>query len=150
MEFNEENVLINVDVQDRLALFEYISDYALIKGIVKNKEKLVEAFLEREKEGSTGLQDSFAIPHAKSDFVIKPAIIFLKLKKPIQWETFDDRPVANVFALLVPKECEGTVHLQMISNIATLLLEEEFTNFIKNTEDIHLLKKEISKAMTDQ
>lgn len=74
-------------------------------------------------------------------------LVFLKLKNPIEWETFDDKPVSNVFALLVPSKYEGTLHLEMISRIATSLLEEEFIDLVKNSSDLDLLQKYITKAM---
>lgn len=147
MEFNDKNILLDVDVADKLALFNYISDYAVSHGIVTEKQKLIDAFMEREAEVSTGLQDSFAIPHAKTDFINEPIVIFLKLRQPIAWETFDDQPVSNVFALMVPTQYQGTTHLQMISNIATLLMEDDFTDLVKNTTDIQVLSQAISDAM---
>lgn len=150
MEFRNENILLDVAVKDKLALFEYIADYAVTHKLVADGEALVEAFLKREREVSTGLQDSFAIPHAKAAFINEPIVLFLKLSQPIEWETFDDKPVANVFALLVPSEFEGMVHLQMISQIATSLMEESFTDIIKHTDDVTLLTKTISSAMNGE
>lgn len=147
MEFTKENILINVNVKDKTKLFHYIAQYAKIKNIIDNEAELVEAFLEREEEVSTGLQESFAIPHAKADFIKIPTVLFLKLSHPIEWETFDDQPVSNVFALLVPSENKGTLHLEMISKIATSLLEEEFITSVKNSSDKDELEKQIKKAM---
>ena len=124
-----------------------MSKTIISKKIIDNENALIEAFLERESEFSTGLQDSFAIPHAKTNFIKKPTVLFLKLSEPISWETFDGQPVSNVFALLVPKEYEGKEHLKMISNIATLLLEDDFTELIKNSNDVEILEKNIYEAM---
>lgn len=147
MEFTKDNILVNVNVKDKIELFHYIAKYAKEKSIVSNESELVEAFLEREKEVSTGLQETFAIPHAKADFIKKPTVLFLKLDHSIEWETFDGQPVSNVFALLVPSENKGTLHLEMISKIATSLLEEEFINSVKNSSDVGELEKQIKKAM---
>ena len=86
----------------------------------------------------------------KAAFINEPIVLFLKLSQPIEWETFDDKPVANAFALLVPSEFEGMVHLQMISQIATSLMEESFTDIIKHTDDVTLLTKTISSAMNGE
>lgn len=147
MEFNKDNILLNVDVKDKTELFYYIAQYAKENNIINDELELVLAFLNREEEVSTGLQDSFAIPHAKSDFIKVPMVLFLKLTNPIEWETFDEKPVSNVFALLVPSECKGTLHLEMISKIATSLLEEDFINSVKNSSDKDELEKQIKKAM---
>ncbi len=147
MEFSKDNVLLNVNVKDKIELFQYIAQYAREKSIIENELDLVKAFLEREAEVSTGLQDSFAIPHAKSDVIKVPTVVFLKLSNPIDWETFDEKPVSNVFALLVPSKYEGTLHLQMISRIATALLEEDFVNAVKNASDSDALNTQITKTM---
>ncbi|MGT2908137.1 PTS sugar transporter subunit IIA [Streptococcus dentiloxodontae] len=147
MEFTKNNILLDVNVKDKIELFHYIAQHVKDKGIIDGESELVEAFLEREKEVSTGLQDSFAIPHAKADFIKKPTILFLKLTHPIEWETFDDQPVSNVFALMVPSEYKGTLHLEMISKVATSLLEEEFINSVKNSSDKDELENQIIKAM---
>ena len=74
-------------------------------------------------------------------------VLFIRLKQEIEWETFDDSTVKNVFALMVPKEDEGTVHLEMLSRLATALLEETFIQQIRRSEDktqlVELIKKEM-------
>ena len=61
----------------------------------------------------------------------------------------DDSEVHYLFALLVPKENEGNIHLQMISKLATCLLEEDFKDKIKSTSDKSELKDYILKNITD-
>lgn len=126
MKFDKENILLNVNVKDKKDLFAYIARYAKKKRIIDDEQLLIKAFTNRESEVSTGLQNSFAIPHAKADCIMKPTVLYLKLLHPIEWETFDDKPVQNIFALLVPTKHEGTLHLEMISRIATSLLDDEF------------------------
>lgn len=147
MKFDSKNILLDVPATDKVSLFQFIATVAVERGIVEDKEALVKAFLERESEVSTGLQESFAIPHAKADFIKEPTVLFLNLCQPIEWETFDEQPVSNVFALLVPSQYQGTLHLEMISRIATSLLEDEFINTVKNSSDKDELEQQIAKAM---
>lgn len=147
MDFKEENILLDVDVVSKEELFKVIANYAYQSGYAANATETCEAFNEREAEYSTGLQDGFAIPHAKSNAVLEPTVLFVRLKQEIEWETFDDSAVKNVFALMVPKEDEGTVHLEMLSRLATALLEAEFIQQIQQsgdkTELVELIKKEM-------
>ena len=71
----------------------------------------------------------------------------MKLLHPIEWETFDDKPVQNILALLVPTNHEGTLHLEMISRIATSLLDDEFIMIVKKSSNIDELEKTIISAM---
>lgn len=139
MIFTEENIFLDVDVDTKEALFLVLANAALEAGYVNDQEKTLQAFINRESEFSTGLQDGFAIPHAKDDSVIEPTVFFVKLNQSIDWETFDDNGVQYVFALLVPKIESGTTHLHMLSQLATALMEEDFKKQIKNAKD----KKEL-------
>ncbi|KRN72242.1 hypothetical protein IV76_GL002946 [Carnobacterium maltaromaticum] len=140
MDFTEENILLDVVVASQSELFKSVARYAEKLGFVKDVEKVYEAFVERESEYSTGLQDGFAIPHAKSPYVLAPTVLFIRLENELEWETFDESRVKNIFALLVPKEDEGTLHLEMLSRLATALMEDEFISQVqKNTNKDQLV-----------
>jgi len=78
---------------------------------------------------------------------LKPTVLFIRLEQAIEWETFDDSAVKNVFALMVPKKDEGTVHLQMLSRLATALLEDTFIQQIQQSKDKAYLAELIKKEM---
>ena len=99
--------------------------------------------LNREKEFSTGLQDGFAIPHARSSYVKKVSVFLIRNKSRLNWETLDGSEVHNLFALAVPVENEGNIHLQMISQLATCLLEDDFKETVQSSNDQNELKKYI-------
>ncbi|WP_418819204.1 PTS sugar transporter subunit IIA, partial [Phocaeicola sp.] len=105
-------------------------------GITDSKEGLKDAFLKREEEYTTGLQDGFAIPHAKTEYAKETAVFFVKCKNQLDWGTLDDTKVNYAFALIVPKEAAGNEHLMMISQLATNLLEDEFRDEVKSATDI--------------
>ena len=139
MIFSSRHVITELDIGNKGKLFEFIAHQAFEDRIVKDKEKIINSFWQRELEVSTGLTDGFAIPHVKSDSVINPSIYFIKLKNSINWESLDNQPVKYIFALLVPITGASNLHLQMISKLATSLLDEDFTQKIissTNTEEI--------------
>ncbi|QAR36287.1 PTS sugar transporter subunit IIA [Latilactobacillus curvatus] len=148
MKFTKENVLLNQAADSKGALLRIIARYAKLQNIVESEEVTYSAFLKRESESSTGLQDGFAIPHAKDETVKTPTVIFVKNKSGISWETFDDQPVQYVFALLVPKAEQGTVHIQMLSALATALMEDDFKDAIIKSTDVKELVTIISNEMT--
>ncbi|WP_026893269.1 PTS sugar transporter subunit IIA [Lacrimispora aerotolerans] len=128
----EEYLFFDVDVRTKEEALNFISQKALELGLTDNAEGLKKDFLKREEEFSTGLQDGFAIPHAKSDFAKKLGVFYVRCKSSISgWETMDDRAVTDLFALIVPKESADNEHLMMISRLATGLLEEEFKETVK-------------------
>ena len=146
----EDNyIFLNEDYKSKQELLSFIAAKAEELNICDTKEGLLEDLLAREAEFSTGLQDGFAIPHARSSHVKKVSVFFIRNKSVLDWETLDDSEVHYLFALLVPKENEGNIHLQMISKLATCLLEEDFKDKIKSTSDKSDLKDYILKNITD-
>lgn len=119
MEFTKENILLDIEASSKDKLLHMISEYANQRGVVTNTIEVFDAFIKREDENSTGLQDGFAIPHAKCDGVVIPTVLYIRTKESIEWETFDESEVKHVFALLVPKKDSGTIHLVMLSKLAT-------------------------------
>ena len=72
----EEYIFLDVDVSSKEQLLDFVSEKALKMGITDNKEGLKSDFLKREAEYSTGLQNEFAIPHAKSEYAKETAVFF--------------------------------------------------------------------------
>lgn len=145
----EDNyIFLNEDYKSKQELLSFIAAKAEELNICDTKEGLLEDLLAREAEFSTGLQDGFAIPHARSSHVKKVSVFFIRNKSVLDWETLDDSEVHYLFALLVPKENEGNIHLQMISKLATCLLEDDFKDKIKSTSDKSELKDYILKNIT--
>lgn len=146
----EDNyIFLNEDYKSKQELLSFIAAKAEELNICDTKEGVLEDLLAREAEFSTGLQDGFAIPHARSSHVKKVSVFFIRNKSVLDWETLDDSEVHYLFALLVPKENEGNIHLQMISKLATCLLEDDFKDKIKSTSDKSELKDYILKNITD-
>ena len=99
----EEYIFFDVDAASKEELLDFISEKALEFGITDSKEGLKDAFLKREEEYTTGLQDGFAIPHAKTEYAKETAVFFLKCKNQLDWGTLYDTKVNYAFALIVPK-----------------------------------------------
>lgn len=143
----EEYIELDTQLSTKEEALRYISQKALQYQLTDDKEDLYQDFLNREAEFSTGLQDGFAIPHARSNHVKDIAIMYIRTNKDIDWGTLDEKPVRYMFALLVPSDLEGQVHLEMISKLATCLLEDDFKNKVKSLTDKTELKEYIFKEM---
>lgn len=147
--FGEEDVFLDVDVKDKDELLAFISHKAYTLGVTDDEKALDQDFHDREAQFSTGLQDGFAIPHARTDNVKKVTIMFIRNKSDIAWETMDDQPVRDVFALMVPAKEAGNLHLQMISTLATCLLEDDFMEYVKTETDKKKLVEYINQKMKE-
>lgn len=142
------NVFCGQTVENRDAALALISERAVEAGIAEDSAELYAAFLKREAEGTTGMVEGFAIPHAKSDTVKTAQVMVLKSSEGIaSWETMDESPVTCAIALLVPESEAGTSHLQILSKVATALTDEAFRAAVKSTDDPAAIAKLINERL---
>jgi len=87
--------------------------------VIKDTETLINALLEREKLGSTGIGENMAIPHAKSDEIDQIVIVFARSINGIDFESLDQKPVHFICLLLAPTHSTG-LHLKALARIARL------------------------------
>lgn len=142
------NVFCGQTVENRDAALALISERAVEAGIAEDSAALYAAFLKREAEGTTGMVEGFAIPHAKSDTVKTAQVMVLKSSEGIaSWETMDESPVICAIALFVPESEAGTSHLQILSKVATALTDEAFRAAVKSTDDPAAIAKLINERL---
>ena len=142
------DVLCGQTVENRDAALALISERAVEAGIAEDSAELYAAFLKREAEGTTGMVEGFAIPHAKSDTVKAAQVMVLKSSEGIaSWETMDESPVTCAIALLVPESEAGTSHLQILSKVATALTDEAFRAAVKSADDPAAIAKLINERL---
>ena len=131
----EKSVFVNQNLESREALLRFVSDKAAEFGITDNADAVYDAFMAREAMGETGMTDGFAVPHAKSDDIKDAAVIVVKNATPLEWPSFDEKPVDVAIALLVPGGEAGTTHIKLLSKTAVLLMKDEFKNLVHGTDD---------------
>lgn len=135
--FSKEKIIfIDQSINSKSELFKIISEKAVALGVSDNEEALVQGFEDREAQGSTGFQDGLGIPHCKTNAVKVPSALFIRANQPIEWDTFDGKPLTDMFALLIPED-GATEHLQVLTKISRKLMDKEFRANIKssNTAD---------------
>lgn len=121
-----KHIFLGCDLSAKEAILQFVSDKAMSLGIVDSAVGVLDDLHAREAEISTGLQDGFAIPHAKSSHVLNPSVLFVRTLTPVSWGTLDDSEVSCVFALLVPDKNEDNAHLKMLSRLAVNLMDDDF------------------------
>jgi len=104
-------------------------------GITGQPERtILDALVERERLGSTGVGSGIAVPHARLAGLDSLCAIFLRLDRPIDFDAVDERPVDLVFLLLSP-EAAGADHLRALSRITRLLRDGEICRTLRRTTD---------------
>jgi PTS system fructose-specific IIC component len=134
----KKQVLFEVDVKSRDELFAKIAELAVQEKFVEQKDVLVKGFQDREDLDSTAFEDGFAIPHARTSDVKKAGAFFVRLKNPIVWDK-DGKTVDCAIMLIIP-ESNGD-YLDILSGIATKLMDQKNRELLKTTTDANAVVK---------
>ena len=143
-----ENVFVAEDFASRDEALSFVSNQAVKAGIASDADAVMNAFLAREAEGTTGMMEGFAIPHAKSDAITEAAVIVVKDESGVTgWDTMDGAPVNVAIALLIPGAQAGTTHLKILSKVAEALMDEDFRATVKGSTDAAEIAKTINARL---
>lgn len=143
-----ENVFVAEDFASRDEALSFVSNQAVKAGIAGDADAVMNAFLAREAEGTTGMMEGFAIPHAKSDAITEAAVIVVKDESGVTgWDTMDGAPVNVAIALLIPGAQAGTTHLKILSKVAEALMDEDFRGTVKGSTDAAEIAKTINARL---
>lgn len=127
-------VIFNESIRSKKELFEQIGQVLEQKGRVTKAKKIVKDLYKREAETSTGIEDGFGIPHAKSKHVLKPTVCFVHGGIMTDYRGLDDQPIECVFAILVPME-DSNMHLAILSTLSRKLMNKKFRDQLKAAAD---------------
>lgn len=143
-----ENVFVAEDFASRDEALSFVSNQAVKAGVASDADAVMNAFLAREAEGTTGMMEGFAIPHAKSDAITEAAVIVVKDDSGVTgWDTMDSAPVNVAIALLIPGSQAGTTHLKILSKVAEALMDEDFRATVKGSTNAAEIAKTINARL---
>lgn len=131
-------IRLNLDVADKDDCLRKVVDLAGATGKVKDVERLHTVIVDRERLMSTGIGNSVALPHGKTDVVDQSMVAVATLSSPIDFDSLDDKPVSIVVLLIGPESNVG-VHLRLLSRISRLVGSEQFRASLltaKSAEDV--------------
>ena len=106
-----------------------------------NKDEILQAVLEREELGSTGLADGIAIPHAKTKAVDHLYLVIGVSENPVEFEALDGEPCSYFFLVLAPLN-ESSAHIEILSSIARTTASASFKRLLKaskNADEVYSL-----------
>ncbi len=126
--FCAKSILIDVHATSLKQLFQDVASCLVINaaeaGVTLNARDIINAALERERLGSTGVGNGVAVPHARIDGIDKVMTVFVRLETPLEFHSIDDRPVDLVVFILAPKN-EASLHLRALAKISRLLRAQD-------------------------
>lgn len=99
----------------------------------------------REEESTTGIGEGIAIPHGKCDAVKKPGLAAMVVKNGVEFEALDDEPVTLLFLIAAPNT-EDNIHLDVLSKLSVMLMDDNFTESLRNAGSVDEFMEIIDKA----
>jgi PTS system nitrogen regulatory IIA component len=114
-----------------------------------SEQTVIDALLERENLGPTGVGQGVALPHARLAGIEKICGIFLKLEKPMDFDAVDRQPVDLVFALFAP-ETAGVDHLKALALVSRTLRDPSVCAKLRANHDAATLHAILTEAQTIQ
>ncbi|MFZ3570178.1 fructose-specific PTS transporter subunit EIIC [Streptomyces sp. BH097] len=122
----DRTVKVQLDAQDKEAAIRELAGLAAATGKVADVEELVQTALRREEQGTTGLGEEIAIPHAKTDAVTAPVVCFARSDEGIEWGSLDGTKARLVFMISVPEAAAGDEHLRILALLSRKLMDTDF------------------------
>ena len=102
-------------------------------GKINDMEAYRKEVYRREEEGTTGVGEGIAIPHGKGAFVDKPGLAAMVVKDGVDYDSLDGEPVHLIFLIAAPNT-KDNVHLDVLSKLSVLLMNEEFSRALQNAK----------------
>ncbi len=114
-------------------------------GKINNEEAYRKQVYAREEESTTGIGEGIAIPHGKCDAVDKPGLAAMVIPNGVDFDSLDGEPVTLMFLIAAPNT-EDNVHLDVLSKLSMMLMDETFTSNLRNAKSAEEFIAIIDKA----
>ncbi|MFE0258243.1 fructose-specific PTS transporter subunit EIIC [Streptomyces sp. NPDC059010] len=122
----EETVEVELGAADKEAAIQEMAELLARTGKVADVGELVATALRREAQGTTGLGEEIAIPHAKTDAVSAPVVGFARSSEGVEWGSLDGTKARLVFMIAVPEAAAGDEHLRILALLSRKLVDPGF------------------------
>ena len=140
-----DSIEIGSSYKDKDELLKNAVKLMCRSGIINSEKEYLNSVLEREKESTTGVGNGIAIPHGRCKAVDKAGLAAIVLNKPVEYEALDNKPVELLFLIAAPED-KGNVHLEILSKLAMMLMDQEFTFKLKNSRTAEEFIRVIDEA----
>lgn len=131
---NRESILLGASPKSKSEAIDMLVDLQVKGGNIADREEYKKGILAREAMSSTAVGEGIAIPHAKSKAVKAPSLAAMTVPGGVDYEAMDDEPSDLLFMIAAPNN--GDVHLEVLSRLMTLLMDEDFRAKLMAAKDV--------------
>ena len=135
------SILLDASPKSKSEALDQIVDLMVKSEKINDKEAYRKQVYAREEESTTGI----AIPHGKCDAVTKPGLAAMVVKDGVDFDSLDGEPVTLMFLIAAPNT-EDNIHLDVLSKLSVLLMNEEFTESLRNAKTVEEFMNIINDA----
>ncbi|MBD5097795.1 MAG: PTS transporter subunit EIIA [Lachnospiraceae bacterium] len=140
---SKDSILLGGTPKNKAEAIDALVELQVKGGKIADKEAYRKGILAREEQGSTAVGEGIAIPHAKSEAVKGPSLAAMTVPEGVDYEALDDEPSNLLFMIAAPND--GDVHLEVLSRLMTILMDEDFRAKLLGAKD----KDEFIKIIDD-
>ena len=135
----KESILLNGTPKNKSEAIDMLVKLQVNGGNIIDEKEYKKGILEREEKGSTAVGEGIAVPHAKSRAVKAPSLAAMTVLDGVDYEALDEEPSNLLFMIAAPND--GDVHLEVLSRLMTILMDEDFRQkLLKATDKDEFLK----------
>ena len=139
------SILLDASPKSKNEALDQIVDLMVKSEKINDKEAYRKQVYAREEESTTGIGEGIAIPHGKCDAVTKPGLAAMVVKDGVDFDSLDGEPVTLIFLIAAPNT-EDNIHLDVLSKLSVLLMNEEFTESLRNAKTVEEFMNIINDA----
>lgn len=130
-----ESIDLNAKAASKKEALDHAVDLMARSGKIGNVETYRKGVYAREEEGTTGIGEGIAIPHCKSDVVKTPGLAAMRVAGGVDFQSLDGEKADLIFLIAAPNT-KDNVHLDVLSKLSVLLMDEKFTNALRNAKSV--------------
>ena len=130
-----ESIDLNAKAASKKEALDHAVDLMARSGKIGDVETYRNGVYAREEEGTTGIGEGIAIPHCKSDVVKAPGLAAMRVAGGVDFQSLDGEKADLIFLIAAPNT-KDNVHLDVLSKLSVLLMDEKFTNDLRNAKSV--------------
>ncbi len=142
---DRRSILLNGTPKNKNEALDQMVELMVKSGKIKDKEAYRNQVYEREEESTTGIGEGIAIPHGRGESVERPGLAAMVVKGGVDFDSLDGEPVTLIFLIAAPNT-KDNVHLDVLSKLSMLMMDEGFSDNLRNAGSVDEFLAIIDKA----
>lgn len=142
---DKRSICLDGAPKNKSEALDQMVDLMVKSGRIQDPEAYRKQVYAREEESTTGIGEGIAIPHGKCSAVSRPGLAAMVVKNGVDFDSLDGEPVTLIFLIAAPNT-KDNVHLDVLSKLSVLMMDEEFSNSLRNAKSVEEFLEIVDKA----